>query len=339
MKLQLIVIAVTGLATSTLNAQEVQMNQLPEPVVRTLGDVKGADTIGKIQKELKDGKTVYEVQLDRRGVNPKVWIAEDGTVIRDTRKETVATPPLGEGAPEYIPPLERTPSLRLSELPEAVQRVIQEQAAGRDIADIDRETWQGKVVYEVEFAQTGRNAQIHVAEDGTIVRHERGTTPRAEGAGTRLFGVYLGTQFEDTPPAVQETIRREAGNRKIADIDKERRTGQTIYEVEFQEPGRNIELHIAENGTIVQDSRKPGAVGAPERQPQTGFGAATREVKVSDLPQAVQDQIKSRDDLANVKRIQQTTRNGKIIYEVECEKDGKVSKLRITSEGTVLNQQ
>jgi uncharacterized membrane protein YkoI len=328
MKSQIVIVALTCLTFSSLIAQEVKPADLPDAVHRTLGDVKGADLVKEIKKEVRDGKTVYEVEFDRRGLNPKIWIAEDGSIVRDTRRGTTANPTTGRKVEDYVPPLSRFRSLEVRDVPEPVQQTIREQAAGREVADIDRETWDGKVVYEVEFAQTGRNAQIHVTEDGVMVRDNR--------VGTGLPGIFLGTQLEDTPASVQETIKREAGNRQIVDIDKERRTGSIVYEVEFRDVGRNVELHIAENGTIVQDSRKAEGVGSPDAQSQTGIGSASREVKMSDLPASVQDDIKASTDPSTVKRILQMRQNGRTSYEVEFEQNGQMRKLRITADGKVL---
>jgi len=63
----------------------------------------------------------------------------------------------------------------------------------------------------------------------------------------------LGTRFSELPPAVQNTIRAQRPNGKIADIDKERRSGRVVYEVQFAEPGLNPKLHIAEDGTLLSD--------------------------------------------------------------------------------------
>jgi hypothetical protein len=68
-----------------------------------------------------------------------------------------------------------------------------------------------------------------------------------EPAGASLAG----TRFADLPPAVQNTIRRQNPNGQIADIDKERRSGRVVYEVQFAEPGINPRLHIAEDGTLL----------------------------------------------------------------------------------------
>ena len=173
-----------------------------------------------------------------------------------------------------------------------------------------------------------------MAEDGTIVRDER------TGAG--LKGLFMGTQLEDTPPPVQETIKREAGNREIADIDKERRTGEIIYEVEIKQPGRNVELHIAENGTIVRDSRQTEGIGAPARQAERGIAQSSRlgaeKLTFGEVPAAVQSRIRATDDGSKVKQIQRMTRDGKTVYEVELEKEGKSTTLHINDDGTILKK-
>lgn len=263
-----------ALSFPALADEKVESSQLPEAVLKSLNAAKGADAVKDIEKQTKDGKTVYEVEFTRPGFNPKLWIAEDGSIIRDNRKAAVDQPTTGSDpitTRPYVPLLPRTATLKTSDTPQAVQNTIQQHAAGRKVVDIDKETWNNRTVYEVEFEQAGRNAQLHVAEDGAIVKSE---SPRA-GVGTSLFGVYLGTQLEDTPVAVQETIKREARGNQIVDIDKELRIGDPVYEVEIKQPNGNYEIHIAENGTILRDSRRTDAVGAPVRQPQTGVGAGS----------------------------------------------------------------
>lgn len=134
-------------------------------------------------------------------------------------------------------------------LPAAVRETIQAQAHGREVVDVDQEVWQGRTVYEVEFQDGGPGAQIHVAEDGVLMRPD-------DVRGALGGALFLGTQVSDTPPPVQETIRREAAGRAVNDIDVERRTGSLIYEVEIRDPsGVMIQLHIAPDGEIVRDSR------------------------------------------------------------------------------------
>lgn len=135
-----------------------------------------------------------------------------------------------------------------SELPTAVQRTIKAQASNAKIDDIDKETRSGRTVYEITFAEPGNNPKLHVAENGTIVKTEAWVNEKA-GAESDTIGV----QFTELPAAVQKTIKRRAPNAKIDDIDRETRTGRTVYEVTFEDAGKNEKLHVAEDGTIVQD--------------------------------------------------------------------------------------
>lgn len=280
MKKTIAVVLIAGWsAWAVADDAKVQYNQLPQPVQKTLDASKGTHPVKEIERTTKDGKTVYEVELERTGFNKKLVIAEDGSLVQDTKGTLLGgerTTYDGGLAPDGAI-LPRIQTMKLSEVPEVVQNTINQHAAGRKIADIDKETWNGRTVYEVEFAQAGRNAQIHVAEDGSMVTKDQkpatGTDTAQPQAGRSLFGVYLGTQLEDTPAAVQQTIQREGKGLEIADIDLERRTGSPVYEVEFKRPGGNFELHIAANGSVVKDSRRNDAVGgtvdAPDRT-QTG---------------------------------------------------------------------
>src|SRR5262245_21670820 len=172
MKKAAMIAVLAGLSLSAL-ADKVNYGQLPQAVQKTLSASRGTDQVKNIERQTKDGKTVYEVEFDRPGLNTRVLIAENGSIIQDTRKPAAEGDRLPRTEPGFLPPLTRVPSLQISDVPEPVRKTVEQQAAGRSVADIDREMWNGKTVYEVEFDQAGRNAQIHVAEDGTIVRDAR----------------------------------------------------------------------------------------------------------------------------------------------------------------------
>ena len=96
---------------------------------------------------------------------------------------------------------------------------------------------------------------------------------------------------------MQKTIREQSGGAKIADIDRETRTGRVLWEVEFEKDGKNTEIHVGEDGTLVQDAgiiartTRPGepstAVGTPAAG-QTGRSALNMGTKWEDLPPAIQ---------------------------------------------------
>ena len=253
--------AALAAAASPLQAQEqrVTTGELPAAVQHALAESSKGDPIKTINRRVIDGRTVYDVELERKNaINPRFRITEDGIVIAGTPRST------SDGAADLItsydgisvPAAAFDPMIPVEELPAAVRETIKKEAAGRPIADIDRETWQGRTVYEVEFKASGRNPQIHIAEDGTIVRAEK----RSGGElGTSIRNLFMGTQLEDTPPAVQETIRREMRNGAIDDIDVKRRSGQRIYKVGISDRQNTFQIHVAEDGRLLHNTRPASA--------------------------------------------------------------------------------
>ena len=85
----------------------------------------------------------------------------------------------------------------------------------------------------------------------------------------RILGVpkrgFETLSLNEVPPVVRETIRREAGGYKVAEIERATLDGRSVYEVDIEREGANRELHIAADGNILKDSDRE-AVGAPARQ-------------------------------------------------------------------------
>ena len=126
-------------------------------------------------------------------------------------------------------------ALELADLPSAVQETVKRELGSAHIDEIERDTEDGKVVYEVE-AETadGREIELEVAEDGTLLE---------KGEEVRLTEV---------PAAVRATIERELGGVSPEKIERETEKGTVCYEVEAETAdGREIELEIAEDGTLL----------------------------------------------------------------------------------------
>src|SRR5262245_59784356 len=145
---------------------------------------------------------------------------------------------------------------RMEDLPAAVQKTVREQAGGQPIADIDREDRNGQTIWEVEFEREGRNPTIHVANDGTLMPEEqtgvlsKSGTSTAQGVG-RPAGAEvgpkertspLGSHWGDLPQAVKQKAAQFGGESSVKDVDIKKRHGQNVYEVEFERPGRNLEV-------------------------------------------------------------------------------------------------
>ena len=60
----------------------------------------------------------------------------------------------------------------IEQVPGAVKATILKEAAGAKITEIERETRGGKVVYEAEFVKDGKEIEITVAADGTLLSRQ-----------------------------------------------------------------------------------------------------------------------------------------------------------------------
>jgi uncharacterized membrane protein YkoI len=172
---------------------------------------------------------------------------------------------------------------RVEELPAPVQKTVREQAGGQQVADIDREDRTGQTVWEVEFEREGRNPKIHVANDGRLLSEQEASALHKDdglaatpgvgapaGAQTGRTRTGLGTQWEDLPQPVQQKAMQFGGKDKAKDIDLKHRNGRNLYAVEFDRPGRNLEVLFSEDGTVVKSN---DANAAPAYGGQSGIEA------------------------------------------------------------------
>ena len=59
--------------------------------------------------------------------------------------------------------------IKLSDCPAAVQTTFKREVHGAGIDAVEKETEEGKTVYEVEIKIEGKDYEIEVAEDGTLI--------------------------------------------------------------------------------------------------------------------------------------------------------------------------
>ena len=67
---------------------------------------------------------------------------------------------------------EHEEQVTLEEVPAAVKATILKESAGGKITEIERETQNGKTTYEAEFLLDGREIEIEIAPDGTLLSRE-----------------------------------------------------------------------------------------------------------------------------------------------------------------------
>jgi len=355
MKRKLLVISAACTLVGTLGnfqarADHVPLTQLPQQVQQAIKSQSQGEALEHVDRDTRDGQTVYQAEFKREGLNRRVTFDANGQVLPDRGVTAKVENALGR---------DHSPSIALNTLPAAVQKTIKEQQGGREVADIDKEMWNGKSVYEVEFKEKGPNSRIYVATDGSMVVDKENSvngrvntdTDKEKSITTRVntdndktvtarTGTYRGTQLSEAPAAVQATVKKTVSSAMVEDVDRETRDGRVYYDVEVKQDGLNRHLQIAEDGTLLNDSNnKNGAesrsIGERVRE-AVGLKRADENLTINQVPAAVQKTIRENTTAGSLKPIKRETRDGRVQYDVEYEKDGKNLRMTVNEDGTVV---
>jgi uncharacterized membrane protein YkoI len=147
----------------SLESASTKFNELPPAVQKTVRAQAPNGEIANVSSKTDNGMQIYEIEFREPGTNPKILVAADGKLV----STDMAKP---AGAVERLLTPTGAVGTKLSALPEKAQKTIQEKAPNAEIADISRHESNGRVIYEVEFKDKGKNPTMRVAEDGTLVQ-------------------------------------------------------------------------------------------------------------------------------------------------------------------------
>jgi uncharacterized membrane protein YkoI len=70
------------------------------------------------------------------------------------------------------PALALADSVPLEQVPAAVRAAIERELGDGRLEEIERETRDGRPVYEVEFTRNNKEHEVLIAEDGTVLKRE-----------------------------------------------------------------------------------------------------------------------------------------------------------------------
>ncbi len=131
-------------------------------------------------------------------------------------------------------------------LPPAVKAALNALYPKAEIEEVEVEK-EGLKVYEVELEQNGREIEVMLAKDGTLVEVE-----------TEMA-------LQGLPEAVAKAITKAAKGATIKEVNKEVTYAvvklvklaqpQTSYEAELSKEGAECEIEVAADGTILEQSK------------------------------------------------------------------------------------
>jgi hypothetical protein len=142
-----------------------------------------------------------------------------------------------------------------------------------------------------------------------------------------------GEKFGGLPPAVQKSVRAQAGAAEMYDIQKLSPNGQVVYEVIFNDP-LYPPLFVQSDGSVLNPDMSL-AVGATEDRFGAVSGGAGSGVKFGDLPINVAKKIQEKAPTAEVAYINKIARGETTLFEISFKRD--VPKMIIAEDGTIVN--
>jgi uncharacterized membrane protein YkoI len=126
--------------------QKLKVKDLPKAVQKTVQDlVKDAELKG-LSKEEEKGQTVYEVETLKNGKTRDARIDARGVILEVEAGST------------------------LKEIPGPAKAAIEKAAMGGEIWKVEAVTKNGVTAYEAAITKAGKNTEIKVTSDGSIIR-------------------------------------------------------------------------------------------------------------------------------------------------------------------------
>src|SRR5690242_10176231 len=95
---------------------------------------------------------------------------------------------------------ETTNTVALAQLPAAVQKAVREQLGSAKLGEIERTVENGDVSFTVNMIKAGKEREFTIGEDGKLLSVE--------------------VDLEETPPAVQKTIKVQVGQGELGTLLK-----------------------------------------------------------------------------------------------------------------------
>ena len=218
MLLSLISLCLIGVLTLVAWAEEeeVTLDQVPAAVKATILKESAGGKITEIERETKNGQTLYEAEFLLDGQKIEIKIAPDGSLLgREIERE-------GDDEDD----------LTIAQVPEPARAALLKLAGDAKIVKAEREREHGVLIYEAEWIKNGSKHEAAVTADGTLVEMEE-IIPA-----------------EMAPAAVRAAIAKHFGAAAKVVVEKKM---VVVYEVEAKIDGKEKELLIFPTGRVHED--------------------------------------------------------------------------------------
>ena len=234
---------------------EVAEAALPPAVAAALAQAVQGGKIKELEQEdiyakmqlvkLKSPQTVYEAVVTLNGQDVEISLSADGQILSNK---------VDDGEDDDGDDEEDEQELSIDEVPAAVKATLMREAAGGTLKEIDLENEDGQTVYEADVIIDGKEVEIQIAPDGSLlgkeVDNDEDEADDDDDEDEEDEDEQL--SLDAVPEGVKSTILKEAAGGTLVEIERDLENGQEIYKAEFQLNGVTYEIKMAADGTLLK---------------------------------------------------------------------------------------
>ncbi len=159
--------AVTADGSLVEMEQEITADDLPEAVKAVAA--KHFAGAAEIEYE-KVTVVVYEIEGKANGKEKEIKVLATGQIVGREKGDDAGDD--DDGDDDDDDGEENEEEISLDQVPAPAKATILAEAKGAKIVEVERETKDGKTVYEAEWMENGQEVEVKVAPDGTLLKRE-----------------------------------------------------------------------------------------------------------------------------------------------------------------------
>jgi len=158
---------------------EIAADDLPLDVKNAIAQAAEGAEIKEVKKEdthavvklvpLDQPQTSYEVELVKDGKKCEIEVAADGTIVEGLECKKHDD---DEDEDEDDDNDNDEEQVSINDVPQSVKATIMANAVGGTVKEIERETEDGKIIYEAEVIINGKEVEVKVGNDGKLLGKE-----------------------------------------------------------------------------------------------------------------------------------------------------------------------
>ena len=143
--------------------------------------------------------------------------------------------------------------------------------------------------------------------------------------------------IEQVPPAVRAALLAQGGT--LGEIEMEAEDGQAVYEADVTIDGKEVEVKVAADGTVLGKEAEDGDDGDDEDEDDGDDDEDEEQVSLAEVPGTVQATLVKEAAGAEIKEVKKENEDGKIVYSADVIVGGQEVEFKIAPDGTLLGKE